>query len=160
MLRRLFSLSFLKPDFDLALLLLRAGTGANLFLKHGWEKIVYFRMMGHNFFDPLGIGHYTTFLMAFTTDVIFSVLIALGVATRWCCAFYFGLVFGAWWLRHHFLYWNPAPGAPNHLAGSHGELVVVYLLLFIVMFVAGPGRYSVDAMLSRRQAAAPVLTAA
>jgi putative oxidoreductase len=154
MLRRLFSLDYIKVDRELALLVLRIGIGLDLFLKHGWEKIVYFNVMAPHFFDPLGIGHYTTFMMAFFSDVICSVLIMFGVATRWCSVYYFGLMFGAWWLRHNFLYWNPAPGQPNHLAGSHGELITVYLLVMIVLFIAGAGRYSVDALVMRSKKSA------
>jgi putative oxidoreductase len=149
MLRRFVSFSFLRTNFDVALLVLRIGIGINIFLKHGWEKIIYYNFMGANFFDPLHIGHYTTFNMAFFSDAICSLLILVGFGTRWCCAYCFFLIFGAWDLRHHFLYFNPPPGAPDHLAGSHGELIVVLLVALLVMFISGPGRYSIDARLMR-----------
>ena len=150
MLRRFLCLSNLRTDYDVALLVLRIGIGINLFLKHGWEKIVYFNVMAPHFFDPFGIGHYTTFMMAFTTDVIFSVFIMFGLFTRWCSVAYFALMFGAWWLRHHFLYWGLPPGVPgDHLMGDHGELIMVYFVAMITFMIAGAGRYSIDAWLAR-----------
>ena len=149
MIRRLVTLSFLQTNLDIALLILRVGFGINLFVKHGFEKIVYFNMMASNWMDPLGIGSYATFLIAFLSDAVFSLLIMLGIGTRWCCLYCFCLIFGAWDLRHHFLYFNPPPGSPNHLAGSHGELIVVMELVLLLFIFAGPGRFSLDAWLMR-----------
>ena len=114
MLRRLVSFSFLRSNLDLALLVLRVGTGINLFLKHGWEKVIYYNLMAPHFFDPFNMGHYTTFNMAFFSDVICSLLILIGFGTRWCCMYCFFLIFGAWDLKHNFLYFNSPPNAPNH----------------------------------------------
>ena len=149
MLRRLLTFSFLRSNYDVALLVLRVGTGINIFVKHGWEKIIYYHFFGSVFMDPLGIGHFTTFNLAFLSDAVFSLLIAIGLGTRWCCAYCFFLIFGAWDLRHHFLYFNPPPGAADHLAGSHGELIVMLLIVLVATFISGPGKYSVDGWLMR-----------
>lgn len=150
MLRGIVSFSFLKSNWDVAPLALRLGLGINLFLKHGWEKIAYFNVMAPNFFDPLGMGHYTTFLMAFFSDVICSILFILGAGTRWWCMYCFGLIMGAWALRHHFLYWGLPPGVPgDHLKGDHGELIMFFFTVLIVLFIDGPGKYSINAWLMR-----------
>jgi uncharacterized membrane protein YphA (DoxX/SURF4 family) len=35
----------------------------------------------------------------------------------------------------------------GHLVADHGELSVLYLFALVTIFISGPGRYSVDALL-------------
>jgi len=144
MFRRFFTFSVCNPKFDVALLLLRIGIGTNLFLRHGVEKIHGFSIPAH-FSNDIGIGETPTFLIAFFGDAICSLLLVLGIGTRWIAMYYFCLISVAWGVRHHFMYWD-TPG--HHLSGDHGELIVCYLLFMVLLFLTGPGRYSVDAWIA------------
>jgi putative oxidoreductase len=75
-----------------------------------------------------------------TSDGICSLLIIFGVGTRWLSLYCFVNIFVAWSLIHHFVFLGKIPGA------DHGELIALYLSAFVALMVAGPGRYSVDAM--------------
>lgn len=145
MFRRLLSFNFFDSKFDIALLVLRIGMGINLFLRHGVEKIQGFSIPAH-FSNDIGIGETPTFLIAFFADAICSLLLVIGIGTRWIAIYYFCLISVAWGVRHHFMYWD-LPG--KHLSGDHGELIICYLLFMILLFCTGAGKYSIDALLKR-----------
>ena len=142
MLVRILSAKFVPSNSDAGLLLLRIGTGLILFLRHGWEKVSQLTLSNPHFPDPLHIGHNTTWVLAMLSDGICSLLIILGVGTRWLSLYCFFNIFIAWSLIHHFTFLGKTPGA------DHGELIAQYLVAFAVLMVAGPGRYSVDAKLA------------
>ena len=140
---------FLKAGFvptctDLGLLLLRVGAGSTLFLRHGWEKVSTLSLIRPTFPDPLGIGHNTSWTIALLCDGVASLLIVLGVGTRWLAALAFVNIAIAWGFVHHFSFWD-LPG--KKLSGDHGELIVLYLWAFAALIVTGSGRYSVEGLL-------------
>ena len=69
---------------EAGLAILRIGTGATLFLRHGCEKqpMHWAQFMAH-FPDPIHIGAHASFFIAFTSDFICSLLLVLGIWTRW-----------------------------------------------------------------------------
>lgn len=146
MIGRILSAKFLpKSSTDAQLLVLRVGVGLTLFLRHGWEKVSQLSLVNPHFADPLHIGMTPSWIIATFADGICSLLIALGIGTRWLSAFCFLNIFVAWSLVHHFAFFGKTPGA------DHGELIVLYLVGFAVLVIGGPGRYSVDAMLAGRE---------
>lgn len=126
----------------MGLLLLRLTAMVPLFLKHGIEKIFTFSAMAAHFPDPLHIGTVPSLVAAMISDSICTVLMIFGLATRWAAAIAFVNIFVAWAFVHHFLFFG-------HEA-DHGELIVIYLAVTLTLFIAGPGRYSVDAVVERR----------
>jgi len=144
MLGRILNARFMPTSKDAGLLLLRIGAGTTLFLRHGWEKVSTLSLINARFPDPFHIGHNTTWTIALLSDGICSLLIVLGVGTRWLSFFCFFNIFVAWALVHHFVFLGKAPAA------DHGELIVLYLWSFLTLMVTGPGRYSVDAALESK----------
>jgi putative oxidoreductase len=143
MLSRIVRLRFLSTDIDAGLLFLRVSTSISLFLKHGYEKIFTFSAMAPTFSDPLHLGSTTSLIIAMIGDSICSILVIFGLATRWATLFSFGVIFVAWSLKFKYLYFHGL----GHYAAEHGQLMVLYLLTHAVIFISGPGRYSVDARL-------------
>ena len=143
MLRRIITFSFLATNTNAGLLALRVLTCLCLFIKHGYEKIFTFSQMATFFFDPLHIGHIPSLIIAMVSDGICSLLILFGIATRWACIYVFCNVFVAWALCHHFIFFG-------RMVGDHGEIIVLYLIFLISIFLSGPGRYSVDALLETK----------
>lgn len=139
MLGRIVKLGFVPSSVDAGLLAVRVIAFASLFLKHGYEKIFSFSRMAPTFSDPVHLGPTTSLVFAMLSDGICSLLIVFGLATRWACAYSFIIIFVAWAFRYHFLFF----GARE--TGDHGELIVLYLACLIGIFIAGPGRYSIDA---------------
>jgi putative oxidoreductase len=82
-------------------------------------------------------------MLAMLSDGIFSLLLILGIATRWIALYSFVEIFVAWSFIHHFSFLGKSPGA------DHGELITLYLSAFLALMVSGAGRYSVDAVLAR-----------
>jgi putative oxidoreductase len=124
------------------MLWLRVAALLPLFLKHGIEKIVNFSYMSQHFADPIGIGIYPTFIIAFISDAICSILVMLGICTRWVALFMFCSLFVGWSLRWHFMFWVRA--------NWHGEMMVIYMAAIMAIVIVGPGKYSVDALIQKR----------
>ena len=141
MIRRLLDAPFVPKNIDLGLLFLRVGTGLILFTRHGWEKVSILSLTNPKFPSVLGLGHTPTWIMAMLSDGIFSLLLILGIGTRWIALYSFTEIFVAWAVVHHFTFLGKSPGA------DHGELIALYLSAFLALMVTGGGRYSVDAIL-------------
>ena len=145
MLRRFLNFSlFPRPNTDTALLALRVLSGLTLYIRHGWEKMFHFTEMANGRFRPDDIWHIgvvPTLAIALLCDGICSVLIMFGLATRWSALYAFVVIFVAWAFRHHFIFLGAA--------GEHGEVIMFYLAAFLAIFLAGPGRYSMDYLLTR-----------
>ncbi|GEM_PF-1059507 len=124
---------------DWGLLILRISFGLSLFLKHGWEKPTNFGRMAQHFPDPLHIGHLPTFLFALISDAVCSLLVIVGLATRWAALWSLINIFAAWSLVHHFQFFGRG--------ADHGEAIVLYLAGFLTLAIIGPGKFSVDYLL-------------
>jgi putative oxidoreductase len=124
---------------ELALLVLRVWMGTSLFLRHGMEKLFGSPDAVSHFPDPLHVGSYASFTVSTISDGLCSILVALGLATRCSALLIFGNIFVAWSLVVHFQFF--AKGV------SPGEAIVLYLGGFITIALAGPGRFSIDAVI-------------
>ena len=142
MLKKIIQLKSLPPNSDSGLLILRLTTITPLFLKHGIEKIFTFSQMAAHFPDPLHIGPVPSLVFAMVSDSICTLLMILGLATRWAAAIVFVNVFVAWALVHHFEFLGHA--------ADHGELIVLYLGVTLTLFLSGPGRFSLDGRSAKR----------
>lgn len=139
---RVLRLEGLPAGRDAGLLALRVIVPGSLFLKHGLEKLFTFGAMSAHFPDPLHIGAVPTLIFAMVADGICMPLLILGLATRWAAAWEFVNLLAAWSFAHHFQFFGRG--------ADHGELIVVYLGTMLALFLAGPGEYSVDGWMERR----------
>jgi putative oxidoreductase len=144
MFKKLLLLRSIPVNCDAGLLALRLIAVTSLFLKHGLEKTIGFRQtysfMAAIHLDPIGIGVLPTMLYAAFADGICTVLMIAGLATRWAALFSFINIAVAWAFVHHFQFFGRQ--------ADHGELIVLYLAVMIGLFLAGAGKYSVDALLA------------
>jgi putative oxidoreductase len=138
--KRLLS-KYYSTNADCGLLALRLSTGLPLFMRHGTEKIFRFHMMAAHFPDPLHIGAVPSLIFAMISDAICSVLLILGLATRWAALIIFINLAVAWSLVHHFVLFGPE--------GGHGELIILYLGAMLTLILAGGGKYSIDGRLRK-----------
>jgi putative oxidoreductase len=127
-------LGFIPPGYDLGLLVLRVLFGFSLFWCHGLSKITNFSGMSEHFADPLHIGIRISLILAIFAESVCALLVILGLATRWAAlviAIDVGVAFS---LVHKF-----------RLTGQgNGEIAYLYLIVMVVLFLCGAGRYSVD----------------
>jgi putative oxidoreductase len=126
-------------DGQAGLAILRIGTAVTLFLRHGWEKqpMHWAQFMAH-FPDPLHIGARPSFLIAFVADFVCSLLLLLGVWTRWVALFCFCNILVAWVLVHRFAFFGRGPGS------EHGELMVLYLVALLTLIATGSTGFSLN----------------
>jgi putative oxidoreductase len=130
----LLRLNFLPFWPDLGLLLLRIWSGALLLLLHGWMKISMYGVMSQRFADPLGIGSPASLALSIFAEACCSSLIVLGLFTRFAAIVCIIDLATAFVTAHGMA-----------LKGPHnGELPFLYLGAFIVLLLAGPGRFSID----------------
>ena len=129
---------------SVGLLVLRVVVAGSMLIKHGFEKVLHFSAMAQHFPDPIHIGVVPSLMCAMIGDFVCNILLIFGVATRWAALFSFLNLLVAWGIVHHFVFF----GKP----GEHGELIVLYLGVMLTLVLAGPGRCSLDWVLSRRRA--------
>ena len=117
---------------DLGLLILRVGFGLSLLLGHGLSKIMNFAKAAHSFPDVLGIGSKYSLLLVVFAEVFCSMLLVLGLASRFALIPLIISMSVAVFLIH-----KNDPFATK-------ELAVLYLVVFSSLFFTGPGKFSVD----------------
>lgn len=122
---------------DSALLLLR-GAVSIMMLRHGWTKIANFSENLNQFADPLGFGAATSLQLAIFSEFFCSILVALGFMTRWALIpliLTLGTVV--------FVVHGADPFASK-------ELPLVYLVTFVFLLFTGPGKFSMDHQILKR----------
>jgi putative oxidoreductase len=121
----------LKKNFnDLALLLLRVGFGG-LMLTHGIPKLE--RLSNPDGFpDPLGVGSTTSLILVLIGEVIAPVLIMIGFKTKLAAIPAAITMAVAAFVIHG-----------NDPIGTK-EKALLYLFAFIIIFLAGSGKFSID----------------
>lgn len=126
--------SYLPCNGPVALLLLRVWVGLSMLVLHGWPKAQLFGEGARNFPDPLGIGGQASHALAVFGEAVCSVLLVLGILTRFSAMAGIVTMGVAFFMQKKGMLSGPASG----------ELAYVYLACYVVVFVAGPGRFSLD----------------
>ncbi|MGI8670819.1 MAG: DoxX family protein [Aridibacter sp.] len=108
-----------------------------LFLWHGSQKLFDFQTTGK-------AGELST-LMAVAGSLEFfgGILILLGLFTRWTAFVLSGLMAVAYFMAHGTNAFLPIV--------NKGELAVVYCFVFLYLFFAGGGEWSLDKLLKREE---------
>ncbi|ANW96054.1 DoxX family protein [Wenyingzhuangia fucanilytica] len=124
---------------NLGLFILRVSFGAAMLFGHGlgkWTKL--FGGEEIHFLDPFGLGATTSLALAVFAEVICSVLIMLGLLTR---------------LATIPLIITMLIAFNVHLSDSFGmqEKSILYLVIYIVLLLQGPGKLSVDGLLIKKR---------
>ncbi|NUN13235.1 MAG: DoxX family protein [Myxococcales bacterium] len=117
---------------DVGLLLLRVGSAATMLAVHGLAKVNNFSSLSTKFPDPLTIGSKASLLLAIGSEVICSALVILGLGTRIAAIPLWITMMVAAFLVH----------ARDPFQKK--ELALLYALVFLVIALLGPGRYSLD----------------
>lgn len=134
---KIASINYTNAGVNLSLLILRVAVGIMIFLNHGIPKIEHFNEIAPRFANPLHIGSHLSFLLVLFAEIICGPLVILGLFTRWASI---PLIFEM--LVLIFL-------VENH-HGFHGvELPLHFLIGFLVILILGPGKISLDGLISR-----------
>lgn len=124
---------------DAALLLLRLVFGLSMIYGHGWDKLVMlFSGDPIRFADPFGFGPGTSLAFVVFAETLCAALVALGLFTRPAALFLIGTSLVAIFYRQ---FQDPF---------TQMEKAILYLAVFTVLLLAGPGWYALDRRWSRR----------
>lgn len=117
---------------DTALLILRAAV-SSMFLTHGWAKLSNYKEMLSVFSDPIGLGNELSLVLVIFAEFFCSLFVILGLYTRLALIPMMINMIVVVLVVHG-----------NDPFGKK-ELGLLYLTGFVVLFLTGPGRYSIDA---------------
>lgn len=115
----------------LGLALLRIIPSAFL-LTHGYPKLMNLINGNTQFANPFGIGEAPTLFLAVIGEFICPLLMIIGFKTRWAAIPSAITMFVAAFVIH---------GADPF---GKKEMALLYFTFFVVIFLLGPGKYSVD----------------
>jgi putative oxidoreductase len=126
-----------EPLLSWALLVLRLFSGL-LMITHGLDKLQNFDAYAQGFADPIGLGPQLSLMLVIAAELFASVFVMLGLLTRLSLI---PLIFSmsvALFVVHS--------SDPLQVK----ELAIVYLGIYVVLFLAGPGKISADRLLFKR----------
>jgi putative oxidoreductase len=123
---------------DTACLLLRIIFGG-LFIYHGYTKLLSFDEIAPVFKDYIGIGSRLSLILVIFAELGCGFLVAIGFLTRLSVIPIFITMLVAFFMAH--------AGDPF----QEKVLPFVYLLLSVVIFLSGGGKYSIDKLVFKKR---------
>lgn len=134
--RFLFPNHFRGRGTSLLILLFRLFIGI-MILIHGVDKLVNFQSLSNTFPDIMGLGSYTSLMLAVFAEFCCSLFLICGLLVRITVIPVMISMAVAFFDVHDAMF--PA-----------GELSFIYLVLLVFLYFVGPGRYSVDYLIDMR----------
>lgn len=118
-------------QLSIGLLALRVAFGCFMMV-HGIQKVMGFSEISAVFPDPIGVGSQLSLIMAIGAEVGCSILLILGLGTRLAVVPLAFTMIVALFVVHGADPWKMK------------ELAALYLAVYAVIFIAGPGELSLD----------------
>ena len=137
--KKIFSVHHNSTKIDFALLLTRVAI-ALLMLTHGVPKLGGLTQDPVQFMDFLGLGPAISLSLVIFAEVICSVLLLLGLGTRLAVI---PLSITMMVAAFHIHIGDPF---------AKQEMALHFLLVYVVLFILGSGKYSIDNFLSKAKA--------
>ena len=132
----LFPQYFRGKGVSFLILFVRLFFGA-LFFMHGLDKMTSFNVLSQTYPSVLGLGRYTTLMITIFCEFACSLFLMAGLVTR--------IVLIPMMVSMAVAFFDVHDGMM-----PDGELSLIYMVVFLVLFMTGPGRYSVDAIIDRK----------
>jgi len=123
---------------DIGLLFLRISAAGMLLCSHGWGKLMSFGEKYTMFPDPLGLGSPVSMALAVGAEFFCAIAVILGFATRFTAVPVIVTMLVAAFVVHADDPWQKK------------EFALLYLLPFLTLVLTGAGKFSVDAVLSKK----------
>ena len=108
-----------------------------LFLSHGYAKLMQHASMADLFADPLGLGSTLSFWMVVFAEVVCSFAIIFGILQRVVLIPMTITMAVAFFVVH------------GGDAFAARELSFIYFIVFIILFITGPGEFSFDSIIGK-----------
>lgn len=120
---------------SLALLAFRILFGM-LMMTHGYQKFIQFDTLKKIFPDPMGVGSEFSLVLAIFGELICSAAFMVGLLYRLTMIPMLITMGVAFFIIH-----GNDPFASK-------ELAFIYLVVFIIMYFTGPGKYAIDSIIN------------
>lgn len=108
-----------------------------LFFVHGLDKMINFSTLSETFPSVLGLGSYMSLMLSVFCEFCCSLFLIAGLLERII-------------LLPMIISMGVAFFDIHDAMMPEGELSLIYLVIFIILFVTGPGRYSLDYMIDMK----------
>lgn len=108
-----------------------------LFFVHGLDKMINFSSLSETFPSVLGLGSYMSLMLSVFCEFCCSLFLIAGLLERII-------------LLPMIISMGVAFFDIHDAMMPEGELSLIYLVIFIILFVTGPGRYSLDYMIDMK----------
>lgn len=134
--------NFLFPQYlrgkgvSLLLLTVRIFFGV-LFFMHGLEKMMNFQYLSETYPSVLGFGSYMTLMVTIFCEFCCSLFLISGLLVRIMALPMIAAMAVAFFDVHDAMM-------------PEGELALIYMVTFLILYLTGPGRYSLDYLIDMR----------
>ena len=132
-----FLLSNKVTGVDLSLLLIRIASGGFMF-SHGWGKLQKLVNGNFEFGDPIGLGPEISLALTVFAEILCAFFLLIGLFTRLASIPLLITMIVAVFVVHL-----------DHDFGKK-ELGLFYLISYLVIFISGPGKFSLDSLIFKK----------
>ena len=108
-----------------------------LFLSHGYNKLMLHASMADLFADPFGLGSTISFWLVVFAEVVCSFALIFGILQRVTLIPMIIAMAVAFFVVH------------GGDAFAAKELSFIYLTVFIILYITGPGEFSFDSLIGK-----------
>jgi putative oxidoreductase len=135
--KKFLSVKHNATSFNITFLLLRLVFGTTMMISSGYPKLIEFAVRKKNFVNFLGLGSTASLSLVIFAEVFCAAFIIIGLFTRFaaiplCIA-----------MGYACFVFNQAD-----IMGD-GRASFLFLIIFILLLVFGPGKYSIDGFISK-----------
>ena len=134
--RFLFPQAFRGKGVSVLILAVRVFFGV-LFFVHGMDKMANFSQLMPDFPDVLGLGSYMSLMLAIFCEFCCSFFLIVGLMQRLVLIPMIISMAVAFFDVHDAFF-------------PEGELSLIYMVVFFVLFLVGPGRFSIDYLIDKK----------
>jgi putative oxidoreductase len=120
---------------SLGLLVLRVWVGFFMAFAHGWGKLTGFADRAGQFPDPMGVSSQVSLSLVVFAEFFCSLALVLGLFTRIAAIPLIITMLVAAFVIHGLDPW------------AKKEFALLYASTFVTLLIAGPGKYSLDALM-------------
>lgn len=111
---------------------------------HGLGKLQNYSTYSAKFPDPLGVGNELSMALAIFAELLCGILLAVGAFSRLALTQLIVTMTVAAFMVHSADPLFAAPGQPSK------EFALVYFWGFLVLFLTGPGKFSIDHLIVKK----------
>ena len=108
-----------------------------LFFMHGLDKMTNFNALSVSYPSVMGLGSYTTLMIAIFCEFACSLFLMVGLLTR--------IVLIPMIVAMAVAFFDIHDGMM-----PEGELSFIFMIVFLVLLMTGPGRYSADCLIDKK----------